>query len=219
MTGDDASLRAYYAARAVEYDRVYEKPERQADLAALRRWLPPRVAGKRLLEVACGTGYWTQLVAPVASGIVAIDAAAETLVIARARVHAETVRFLIADAYRVPASEGPFGAALAAFWFSHVPRHRQREFLAGLATVLSLGARVILIDNLFVAGSSTPISERDQDGNTYQLRRLDDGSSHRVLKNFPTEADLTAAMSGLGDHARFTRFAYFWAFEYRTVAS
>ena len=29
-------LAAYYAARAAEYERVYEKPERHADLAHLR---------------------------------------------------------------------------------------------------------------------------------------------------------------------------------------
>jgi hypothetical protein len=41
VTGDDVSLRAYYAARAAEYDRVYEKPERRNALTALRDWLPP----------------------------------------------------------------------------------------------------------------------------------------------------------------------------------
>jgi len=44
------------------------------------------------------------------------------------------------------------------------------------------------MDNRYVDGSSTPISERDADGNTYQRRRLADGSDNRVLKNFPTEA-------------------------------
>ncbi len=53
----------YYRARAQEYDQVYEKPERQADLARLRAWLAPVLDGRRVLEVAAGTGYWTAVYA------------------------------------------------------------------------------------------------------------------------------------------------------------
>jgi predicted methyltransferase len=51
----------YYAQRAAEYDAVYAKPERQHDLARLKELLPPLVAGRRVLELAAGTGYWTQV--------------------------------------------------------------------------------------------------------------------------------------------------------------
>ena len=44
----------YYASRAPEYDRVYLKPERQSDLDAIRRWLPPLFAGK---SVPCPEVY------------------------------------------------------------------------------------------------------------------------------------------------------------------
>ena len=52
-------LAAYYAQRAAEYERIYAKPERQADLAALRARFGKLFKGKRVLELACGTGYWT----------------------------------------------------------------------------------------------------------------------------------------------------------------
>ena len=52
-------MRAYYAQRAEAYERVYFKPERQADLRAMEAWLPGPFAGRRVLEVACGTGWWT----------------------------------------------------------------------------------------------------------------------------------------------------------------
>jgi len=216
VTSVDTGLQDYYAARAAEYDRVYEKPERQADLRTLRRWLPSLLVGTHLLEVACGTGYWTQLVAPVAAQVVAVDAAPETLEIARARVANAAVRFLVGDAYSLPAGLGTFDASLAAFWFSHVPVARRREFLGGLSSVLAPGAKVVLVDNRFVEGSSTPIGERDEDGDTYQLRRLDDGSSHRVLKNFPTEAELRACLAEAGERLRYTAFDYYWGAEYVT---
>lgn len=203
------NLRPYYAARAHEYDKVYQKPERQSDLRAVEAWLPQRFEGRTVLEVACGTGYWTQFIAPVADRLVALDAAPETMDIARTRVLAETVRFVVGDAYALPTHLGPFDAAFAGFWFSHVPISRRREFLAGLGRAVEPGAKVVLLDNRFVDGSSTPISESDEDGNTYQ---------DRVLKNFPGAAELHACIEGLGTAGYFRRWDHFWAFEY-SVAS
>jgi SAM-dependent methyltransferase len=213
----ETAMQSYYAARAAEYDRIYEKPERQDDLGAIRRWLPPLFAGTRVLEVACGTGYWTQLIAPVAEEVVAIDTSPETLQIAAARVGAN-VTLLVGDAYDLPADRGGFGGAFAGFWFSHVPRRRQRAFLAGLARALAPGAKVVLLDNLYVAGSSLPVTGTDEDGNTYQTRQLADGSLHRVLKNVPSEAELLELVAGLGEGAAVRKFEYYWALEYAAVA-
>jgi demethylmenaquinone methyltransferase/2-methoxy-6-polyprenyl-1,4-benzoquinol methylase len=95
-----------------------------------------------------------------------------------------------------------------------VPRNRIREFLRGLHGALKPGAKVVFLDNRFVEGSSTPISERDDEGNTYQLRRLADGSSHRVLKNFPSQLELSRSLEGIGAEPRFHEWQYFWAVEY-----
>ena len=238
MTEAPDPLRAYYAARAAEYDRIYLKPERQADLRQIEAWLPAHFAGRRVLEVACGTGYWTRLIAPVATHTLALDAAPETLEIARRRVPPGRVLFSVGDAYGLPeciersgrhGSEaqggqrdrsGPaeptrrFNAAFAGFWWSHVPHARLREFLQGLHACLEPGARVVFLDNRFVPGSSTPVSEEDAQGDTWQQRRLEDGSTHRVLKNFPTEGALREAVAGLATHVHVTTWAYYWALEY-----
>ena len=185
---DDAEardLKAYYAARASEYEAIYAKPERQTDLRDIERWLASGLVGETVLEVACGTGYWTRFDRPVAASVVAIDASTETLRIAQARVAAGHVSFEVGDAYALPRGGTKFSAAFAGFWFSHVPLQRRREFLTQLDAALRPGARVILLDNLFVAGSSTAISEQDADGNTYQSRTLRDGSAHRVLRISP----------------------------------
>ena len=209
-------MQSYYAARASEYDRVYQKPERQADLRHIETWLPSILSGTTVLEVACGTGYWTQFVAPVASAVVAIDSAPETLQVARQRVAGSNVQFQVGDAYALAQIGRAFSAAFAGFWFSHVPLQRQGEFLRGLNSALTPGARVVLLDNLFVEGSSTAIAEQDAQGNTYQYRSLSDGSTHRVLKNFPTEAQLHAlTQQGVGELAAYHRWQYYWAFEYR----
>ena len=211
-----SSMQSYYAARASEYDRVYQKPERQSDLREIERWLPSVLADTKVLEVACGTGYWTRFIAPVASAVVALDSSLETLRIARERVVSPNTQFHVGDAYALPRFGSSFTAAFAGFWFSHVPLARQREFLLGLNSMLEPGALVVLLDNLFVEGSSSAITERDADGNTYQCRRLSDGSTHRVLKNFPTEAQLRALAEGrLGESPVYRRWQYYWALEYR----
>ena len=98
-----------------------------------------------------------------------------------------SVRFATVDAYTFAQIEGQrFDGAFAGFWWSHVPLARLTAWLHTLHERLEPGARVVMLDNRFVQGSSTPISRRDDAGNTYQQRPLDDGSAHEVLKNFPT---------------------------------
>lgn len=207
-------LESYYSSRAPEYDDVYLKPERQPDLRAIEQWLAPAFAKATVLEVACGTGYWTQFIAAAAERVVGVDASPETMEIARSRVPAAKARFVVGDAYRLSLDLGQFGAAFAGFWFSHVPKSRRREFFGSLAALLRPGAKVMLLDNLYVEGSSSPIDETDADGNTFQLRRLKDGSTHRVLKNFPEEAELRASIAGFGERATLTTWQHYWAFEY-----
>lgn len=204
----------YYAARAPEYDKIYKKPERQSDLREIESWLSHAFEDRSVLEVACGTGYWTQFIAPSASHVLAIDAVPDTMEVAKTRVSMEKVTFQVGDAYDLPTMEAAPEAGFAGFWYSHLPRRRVKEFLCGFHKSIQPGSKVILIDNLFVVGSSTPISETDADGNTYQTRLLADGSSHKVLKNFPTEADLRDVLEGIGIHVTYRAWQFFWAVEY-----
>jgi len=211
-------MRAYFAARAEEYDAVYRKSERQSDLRAIEAWLPARFAGAQVLEIACGTGYWTQFIAPVARSVWGLDAVPETLRMARARGLGAHVHWVEGDAYAPPTAVPAFDAAFAGFWFSHVPLARRVEFLARLHASLAPGARAVLLDNRFVAGSSTPLCDTDDQGDTWQLRPLRDGSVHRILKNFPDAEALHAAVRAAGAAAgTFTQWPHYWAYEYCTL--
>ena len=210
----ERTLQNYYAARATEYDRVYSKPERQQDLRAIELWLPSVFPGRSVLEVACGTGYWTQFLAPAAARLLALDASLETLEIARTRVTDSHVDLVQGDAYALPDDDARYEGAFAGFWISHVPRGRMHAFLAGLHSRLVPGAKVVFLDNLLVPGSSTPILDSDAEGNTYQLRKLDDGSTHRVLKNFPSEAEMRSWLQDEGCDVRWHAWQYYWALEY-----
>ena len=70
------------------------------------------------------------------------------------------------------------------------------------------------LDNIYVEGSSTPISRRDADGNTYQLRKLGDGSTTEVLKNFPTDDAIAKVLRESTDDLRIERLTYYWLARY-----
>jgi demethylmenaquinone methyltransferase/2-methoxy-6-polyprenyl-1,4-benzoquinol methylase len=212
-------MQAYYARRAAEYEKIYDKPERQADLARLREDLPAFFKGERVLEIACGTGYWTPLIAAQAQSVLAVDYSEETLSIAKSKTHEKAnVRFERADAYALPDWGKKFSACFAGFWWSHIRLGRIEEFLRSLAARVEAGARVVFLDNRHVEGSSTPVSRRDAEGNTYQSRRLADGSSHEVVKNFPTGQDMKARLGRFGTGVEFSAYEYYWVATYRIMA-
>jgi demethylmenaquinone methyltransferase/2-methoxy-6-polyprenyl-1,4-benzoquinol methylase len=211
----DGDLLAYYSARAGEYERIYARPERQPDLRRLEAWLPERVAGRRVLEVACGTGYWTGFLASRAAAVTATDASDETLAVASAkRLPPEKVVFRRADARDLPDDLGTFDAAVACFWWSHLPARERPRFYQSLHRRLEPGARVVLVDNLYIAGSSTPIARTDAAGDTWQRRELASGESWEVLKNFPTEALLRAEAAPFAAAAEYRALDHYWLLTY-----
>jgi SAM-dependent methyltransferase len=214
--GADAGLVDYYRRRAQEYEAIYAKPERQADLASLRKILSAKFQDARVLEIACGTGYWTTVIAGTAASVLACDLAEESMQIARAKPYPrKNVSFFHEDAYRLGDRLGVSNGAYAGFWWSHIPRQRIAEFLESLHRRLASGARVLFMDNAYAEGSSTPIAEMDAQGNTYQMRRLADGSALRVLKNFPSAGELRERLAPYSVSFEFTALEYYWLAEYR----
>ena len=210
-----SNLPDYYARRAGEYEKIFAKPERQADLAYLRTLLAGLFAGREVLEVACGTGYWTPFISGSARAILATDINEEVLEIARHKTYPNhNVAFQIADAYTLANVPGRFSAGFAGFWWSHIPKQRLAHFLDCFHSKLCPGALAVFLDNNYVEGGSTPIAGRDTDGNTFQNRKLEDGAEFEVLKNFPTGTELRASVNGPADEVEVTQFKYYWCLRY-----
>jgi demethylmenaquinone methyltransferase/2-methoxy-6-polyprenyl-1,4-benzoquinol methylase len=209
------NLRDYYARRAGEYEKIFAKPERQPDLASLRMLLPGLLAGRDVLETACGTGYWTRIISGSARSILATDINEEVLEIARHKTYPNhNAEFKIADAYTLTNVAGRFSAGFAGFWWSHIPKQRLSRFLDCFHSRLCRGALVVFLDNNYVEGSSTPIARRDSEGNTFQTRKLEDGAEFEVLKNFPSETELRANLNGRAEDIEVTQFKYYWCLRY-----
>jgi len=207
----------YYARRAQEYDRVYTMPRWQADLAMLHERIPALCAGRRVLEVACGTGYWTERVARTAASVEAGDTNDETLAIARARPGmSERVQLICRDAY-APSAEPPrCDAGLAALWLSHVDRARMTEFLDAFHSYLLPGSPVLMFDERETPMRPVSASRVDAAGNRYEMRRLANGERFEIIKNFFDEGEMRALLARYGRNVKFEALDAFWVVTYTT---
>jgi Methylase involved in ubiquinone/menaquinone biosynthesis len=151
----ESEILAYYAARANEYEKVYACPARQRDLLDLHKIIPAYLSRRRVLDVACGTGYWTRLIAPRAAAVTGVDLSPEVLAIAKAhQPMSAPATFVIGDAFALDQVSGTFDAAFLGFWWSHIPDFDLHRFLTGLHERLGAGALVVVLDNRCVEASS-----------------------------------------------------------------
>ena len=212
---NDVSLIDYYAKRANEYERIYEKPERQNDLAKLKELFQKTFTGHDVLEIACGTGYWTQIISQTAKSITATDINEEVLQIARVKNYGCKVSLQKADAINLTFPKNNFTAGLAVAWWSHLRKSEVRNFLSQFHRQFSSGSLIAFMDNRFVAGSNTPISRTDNEGNTYQLRKLENGNQYEVLKNFQNEKEAREFIGDSATEFSWNELQYYWLSTYK----
>lgn len=215
------NLKEYYALRAEEYEKVYANPSRQESIKWLQALLRQSFVGKRVLEVSCGTGYWTPTLASVAVSVLATDVNESVLDIARGKSYPQAnVDFQLADAFSLEQVEGIFDAGFSGFWWSHISRERLRAFLDSFHGRLQPGAVVVFADNNPSEDLHGKHSEYvDAAGNQYSLRDLEDGRQYEIIKNFPTEAEVREALDGIGQEVQYFQSPCYWCMSYRTCSS
>ncbi|MEV0117268.1 class I SAM-dependent methyltransferase [Streptomyces sp. NPDC050844] len=200
---DDALLAeqiAYYRAGAAEYDRPYAERQDLQDLLTVTADLP---IGEDVLELACGTGQWTTMLAARARSVTAVDAAAEALAIARSRAASPHVRFIQADMFEWQPPRR-YDTVFFGFWLSHVPPVRLSDFWSTIAAALAPGGKAIFIDDgpAEAAREEAPSESFSDKSAPAAVRRLDDGSQYRIVKVFHAPRTLTDDLTALGWSAR-----------------
>ncbi len=211
----EKNVEKYYADRAYEYNKTYLRPERQKDIKKLHKLLKRLLSDHRVLEIACGTGYWTRTIASVSKFITAVDINEEVLQIARNRgISSDHVFFIQDDVYSLKKIKNNFSAGFAGFWWSHILKSELKRFLALFHSKLQSDALLIFMDNRRVEGISTPISRIDIDGNTYQVRKLEDGREYEILKNFPTKKEILETLGNKIKNLKIKFLEYFWIISY-----
>jgi ubiquinone/menaquinone biosynthesis C-methylase UbiE len=210
-------IQEYYNQRARIYEEIYRRddPVRQAELAAVAGYLAENLEDRRVLEIACGTGYWSERIARVVQHLTGIDRSAEMLEIAAAKaLPVEKVHFVEGDAFALQEVDGEFDAALAVFWLSHLPKARIATFLEGMHRRIGPGARVVMADNMFNDGLGGEIIRPEGSEDTYKIRELPDGSRHQIVKNYYEEIDLREIFEPHGDDLEITIGRCYWWVSY-----
>ncbi|MFS4091905.1 class I SAM-dependent methyltransferase [Streptomyces sp. AF1A] len=183
---------AYYRARAAEYDSAYDTRMDKPRLVTALDELP--ISG-HVLELACGTGQWTQHLAGRARTLTALDAAPEMLRIARARMRGTATRFIEADVFDWE-PDRQYDTIFFAFWLSHVPPVEMEAFWALLRWALAPGGCAVFIDD---SPAKAELEELVAEAHVPTVRRrLADGSQHLTVKVLHDVPSLTSQMNDLG---------------------
>jgi SAM-dependent methyltransferase len=184
---------AYYRARAGEYDASapweVEESSRARLIDALRTFGPRG----RVLELACGTGVWTEELAARCDQLTALDASPEMLEIASRRLAGRGVRFIQADIFGWH-PDRTYDVVFFGFWLSHVPLERFESFWSMVAACLGPAGRVLFVDDAF----RTDDELIEGPDSTTIRRRLNDGTAYRAVKVPHTPASLERRIADLG---------------------
>ena len=205
----------YYFKRAKEYEQIYQKPERQEDLKNLMVILKDLFFAKSVFEIACGTGYWTQLISETAKSIFATDVNETVIEIARSKKYQSPTTFEKADIFNLTNANEKFDSGFGGFIWSHIPKQDLNAFLSRFISNISPAGLVVFIDNQYVEGSNTPIDSKDDYGNTYQIRKLSNGSDYKVMKNFPVDNEILDILDPIGSDIEIERLKYFWVLKFK----
>lgn len=213
----NSDIVAYYQDRAKEYEKIYNKPERQSELLLAAQILQQIFKNKEVFEIACGTGYWTEKIAETAKSILATDINNTVIEIAKLKNYSGAkVDFSIADIFNL-ANTYKYESLFGGFIWSHIKRQDLNNFIDVTISVAGSGGTVVFMDNNYVAGSNLPATDTDDLGNTYQTRVLENGTTYKVLKNFPTEKFIRQLLTGKATDINFINLQYYWLLKYECI--
>ena len=201
----------YYASSTQALDAALSRAERAHDLAKVRERIAALVRGQTVLELACGTGYWTEVIAASAERVLATDILDEMIERAgRRRLPEGKVAFRRVDGLDLPDDLGTFSCVFIGFWWSHLKRDEQDDLLVQLRARLGANVTLILLDDVYVEGSSTTVARTDAQGNTYEIVTAPDGERFELPKNYPADSALRKRLGGEVREIRIERLTYYW---------
>lgn len=156
------------------------------------------IVNQNVLEIACGTGNWTQVLARRADSILATDINESVLQIALTKKYEnDNVTFRAVDAYDLEKIDSDFGVAFAADWWSHVPKSMIPAFIESLHNRLCREAKVIIVD-MYPKSADLVECYNDEEGNLIGKRKLPNGRKFEVIKNFYSEKSLKNIFRDVG---------------------
>ncbi len=219
-------MRTYYQERAHEYDEWFYRQGHYSQGTEMdARWFAEAdeafaaldtldLTGD-VLELAPGTGIWTERLVRTATTITAVDASLEMIEINRAKVSSDRVSYLQADLFSWH-PERTYDGVLFGFWISHIPLERLDGFLRSVATMLRPGGKVFFADGRRTPGGSFAHDQPPVQDSQLTTRRLNDGRTFEIVKNYYDPVDLAARCMGAGLDITVRETATYFLYGYGT---
>lgn len=197
----------YYRDRAPEYDEWffrqgrYDRGENHrqqwfSEVSAVEIALRAATPSGNILELACGTGLWTQHLTPFATHLTAVDASPEAIAINQQRVGSTSVEYIVVDIFNWT-PDRQFDSIFFGFWLSHVPKEQFVSFWQMVKRALKPNGRVFFVDSLFTQ-KSTAQNHATLHQQGYSERKLNDGRTYRIVKIFYEPTWLQKLLQSLG---------------------
>jgi len=212
----------YYRERAPEYDDWFFRRGRYNGGADHTRYWFDEIEEVRsaltaarpvghVLELACGTGLWTEQLAPQATQLTAIDSSPEVIELNRQRVASPRVAYQIADLFTWE-PDARYDFVFFGFWLSHVPMSRFIPFWSTIGRCLAPGGRVFFVDSRYHPASTALYHSSNNAPETRSRRRLQDGREFEIVKIFYKPDDLAVRLTSLGWRQRIRGTANFFVY-------
>lgn len=194
---------AYYRARAQEYDQWFYrqgyydwgpafKAQWQQEVQIVRAQLHSSADHIHILEMAGGTGIWTQELVQIGSHITALDAAPEMIAINRAKLQSEQVTYQQTDLFQWQ-PQRQYDMVFFGFWLSHVPAEKLSPFLQMAHRALKPAGRLFFVDSQ-QAETTSPHRRAIQLSDDRQSRALNDGRRFEIVKIYYHPPQLTETL-------------------------
>jgi 2-polyprenyl-3-methyl-5-hydroxy-6-metoxy-1,4-benzoquinol methylase len=199
---------AYYRARANEYDEWFYRLGRYDRGEEInQRWFNEvdvvkqalqKVGQKNsILELASGTGIWTQELLKIGKKITAIDASEEVIEINRTKLNSPKVEYHQIDLFAwEPDTE--YDLLFFSFWLSHVPPQLLESFLTKVYKCVRVGGQVFIVDSRFEPTSTANNHILNDDGSIYKSRKLNNGQEYQIVKIFYQPDELQNKLTEVG---------------------
>ena len=180
-------MKAYYDARAPEYDDVWLRRGRFAD-RRVKDWFEEvtlllgaiaSLPAAKTLDVACGTGFLTR---HLHGDVTAFDQSPQMLDEARRKVPG--ARFVQGDALELPFDDGEFDRLFTSFYYGHLEGGARARFVEE--------CRRVAHELVFVDASRKRAHVDDE----HQQRVLNDGSTWSVYKRYFRPEELLDELGG-----------------------
>jgi SAM-dependent methyltransferase len=214
----DATLRqrmlAYYNERAPEYEDAYTlgtgtasipDPELFVSEAKLLAGIVGEFAAGRMIDLACGTGYWLPSYAGRCSHITLFDQSEKMLAECRKKLDrlslGERSTVLHGDFFEYDFGSLGYDCALIGFFLSHLTESQEPQLFDVLRAMLGSSGRFLLLDSVWSDERARFNKKIEQ-----QQRRLNDGTSFDIYKRYCDRSDVRDWATKYGATLRIEHF-------------